>query len=103
MMINVPWEFLLYSLNPTSPRLPGVGTRVGTPTCRQSLGAARAISDCSLLSLGRVVVSPFLPHSLAEKAVSARSIVQDSGAPAWLRAAGARFPTLTARFSGDRR
>jgi hypothetical protein len=35
-----------------------------------------------------------LPSSLRSqtKSVSARSLVQDSGAPAWLSTAGARFP-----------
>jgi hypothetical protein len=42
---------------------------------------------CSLRSLRLALVSRCLPHSLADKDVSARSIVQDSGAPAWLRAA----------------
>ena len=42
---------------------------------------------CSLRSLRLALGSRCLPHSLATKNVSARSFVQDSGAPAWLRAA----------------
>ena len=32
-------------------------------------------------------MSRCLPHSLADESMSARSLVQDSAAPAWLRAA----------------
>jgi LmbE family N-acetylglucosaminyl deacetylase len=45
--------------------------------------------DCSLRSLRLALVSRCLPRSH-------RSLVQDSGAPAWRSTAGARFPTLAA-------
>ena len=50
---------------------------------------------CSLRSLRLALVSRCLPHSLADENVSARSLVQDSGAPAWLSTA-ARDPVLIA-------
>ena len=43
----------------------------------------------------------FLPRSQT-KNMSARSLVQDSGAPAWLSTAGARFPTLAADLGAAR-
>jgi hypothetical protein len=49
---------------------------------------------CSLRSLRRALVARCLPYSL-------RSLVQDSGAPAWLSTAGARF--ADARGIGWRR
>ena len=43
------------------------------------------------------MAAAFLARSQT-KDVSASSLVQDSGAPAWLSTAGARFPTLAADY-----
>jgi [CysO sulfur-carrier protein]-S-L-cysteine hydrolase len=52
--------------------------------------------DCSLRSRGSHFEAAALLSYSQTKSVSARSFVQDSGAPAWLSTAARDFPTLTA-------
>ena len=71
--------------------------RAGTPPTSSSLADEKRVRSllvhCSLRSLRLALVSRCLPHSLADESVSARSLVQDSGAPAWLSTA-ARDPVF---------